>query len=89
MSSTGSGDLEELVLRIFLDSGQYLDIPARRGEPDIVGFRFQSHGRYPDEILDFERHHIPSGIDISGKEARIRLKIVGQGWREYKVRMAE
>lgn len=87
-SSTGSGELAYLILRIFLKAQESIDITIKRGEPDIIGFRFQPYGVFPDNIMHFELS--PHRIDlaeIADKQAEIRLNVVGQSLKAYKVKM--
>lgn len=85
-SATGTGELRGITLKIPLGNLQYLDIPVMRGEPDITGFRFQSHGVFPDKMLAFETAQLPTNlVDLSGQKAEIHLDVVGQRMKKYKI----
>lgn len=89
-SLTGSGELAKLILRIFPTDKEAIDIPVRRGEPDIIGFRFKPQGVFPDNMICFELSHIRlDTAEIKDRQAEIRLKVVGQALKTYKVRMVE
>jgi len=90
-SSTGEGDIEEFLLRIFLNDQAQLDVPITKSiEPSIIGFRIKPNGVLPTEVFEFELlGSVPKGIDVTGKPAEIRLIVVGQKMRTYKVKMKE
>lgn len=85
-SATGAGELCEITLKIPLGNSQYLDVPVIRGKPDIIGFRFEPHGVFPDKMLLFETAQVPVNLgDLLGKKAEIYLNVIGQGIKRYNV----
>jgi hypothetical protein len=90
-SQTGEGEIKELTLIIILENSKHLDIAARHGDPDIIGFRVKPNGIFPDKILQFESSLVSSDMKdiIKGKPAQIRLGVVGQGIKQYKSQMAK
>lgn len=86
-SSTGEGEIKNLLLRISLDNESPIDVPARHGEPDIIGFRLKPNGLFPDRMIQFELSPIYTDIEVAGKPAEIYLDVVGQKVKLYKVKM--
>jgi hypothetical protein len=88
-SSTGSGELKELVLEIYLPE-KCLDVPMEMADDIDSNYRFLPHGRYPSPRLWFKKY--PTNItnqEIAGKQAEIRLSVVGQPDKTYKTRIAK
>lgn len=93
-SSTGEGTIEELLLTIFRDDQGHLDVPVMKSiVPSVAGFRVKPYGIYPAKELEFELLGSAAksieGIDIAGKLAEIRLIVIGQKMKTYKVIMKE
>ena len=89
-SATGSAELKELVLRIYLAQG-CLNVPLEKAEDINTNYRFLPHGRYPIDTLSFALDPLRLPIntqDIAGRKAEIRLQIVGQRIRNYEVKMS-
>lgn len=88
-STTGSGELRELTLRVYLSQNKPLDIPIEQRSNVDTNYRFLPSGRYPTNYLWFSLSpvHLTSE-EISGKEAEIRLWVIGQHIKIYRVRMS-
>ena len=85
-SATGEGELKSLKLRVFVAGKEYIDIPIERGEPDVIGFRLRTHGVIPSNYLYFRCLIRTMSLEnICDKFAEIRLEVVGQGIKAYKV----
>jgi hypothetical protein len=88
-SATGPGEIRDIVLRIFFDDNT-LDVLPMVGT-NIIGFRIQPYGRYPERRLDFVSSPINPDMytTIAGREAELILRVIGQKTKRYRTRMAQ
>lgn len=86
-SYTGAGEIRDITLRIFVENSP-VDVPILGGEPDFIGYRLLPNGCFPGKQFQFESRLNLSGKSISGKNAEVRLRVVGQESRVYRTKIS-
>ncbi len=84
-SATGTGEISSLTLRIVV-SEKIISIPVYTTDPNIIGFRFNPHSVFPSKRIKFETTLPTEIIDsLWNSDAKIVMKAVGQGLKQYKI----
>ncbi len=87
-SMTGSGTINSLVLGFVINDKTY-NVPyhPKTDEGELIGFRIEHNGMFKENIFEFIQYGLNKDAQIEGLSAEIKLEVIGQKPKIYKVEL--